>query len=100
MAKPKAAPKSTTQPGRDLTAFSDLHDRSTIIPRKIRDGLKSLGQRWMYAHEFAKHCGISKEQLSQYGADFGDHWTDLRTDRKRVWAGSAAFLQQLKARVQ
>ena len=84
-----------------IAEFRNLYDKDTIVPAKIKEGLKLLGQGgWEYESVFAKeYCGISMNDMATYRELFEDYIVPLRRDGKRVWAGSRAMAQQLRSMV-
>jgi len=81
--------------------FKHLHDKSHIIPEKIRAGLKKLGPKgWQYQPDFIKTCEIGNP------ADFGHHSAQFEADHcvliggskgKKAWAGSKELADRLRA---
>lgn len=86
--------------GRTIEQFSDAHDRSVMIPKKIREGLKQLGDSWEYEAEFLKRCKLPLNGISAYRDQFKDHVVEVAADRKRIWAGTVKFATKLRERVQ
>jgi hypothetical protein len=103
--KPAAAAVTATttnrQCGKTAAQWREVHDRSVIIPRKIRAGFKSLGAHWEYHNEFAELCGISSQELSGYidHEEFPEHW--LMTggkNPKRCWCGTEELAFDLRGK--
>jgi hypothetical protein len=88
----KPAEKPTA--GRNLAAFKQTYHKDTIIPAKIKAGLKSLGAAWEYEVEFVRRCGVSQSDMATYRDGFSDNWLQLR-DGKKVWS-SVAMVKQMK----
>jgi hypothetical protein len=87
--------------GKDLETFRSLHDKSFIVPKKIRDGLAALGDSWEYEVEFLKRCSLANQDLAMYRDQFADFYVDTPgRNPKRVWAGSKKFATQLRERLQ
>jgi hypothetical protein len=86
--------------GKDLEMFRAAHDRSFIIPRRIKDALATLGESWEYEAEFIKRCGLSQSDFALYRDQFADFFVETanshRSRGKRVWAGSKAFATRLR----
>lgn len=87
--------------GKDITAFKDSHDKNTIVPRKIEEGLKLLGpDRWEYQAEFVKLCQISPTDLALFREQYADFSIEIRAKtRKVVWCGSKALATKLRGMV-
>jgi hypothetical protein len=83
-----------------LLAFRGAHDKSYIIPNKIREGLKQLGDDWKYEDDFMKLIGIkSKNDLSPFREQFKDFIVEAGKERARklVWVGTKAFAETLRS---
>ena len=91
--------------GRTLEAFKMAHDKSVLVPAKIKTGLAELGDSWEYEVEFIRRCGLSTGDFAAYRAPFLEHSVEIKasTNRggtKRVWAGSKAFAARLRERIE
>jgi hypothetical protein len=101
--KKVAAPAAVTAKarGRNLEAFRENHDRAFIVPKRIRDGLESLGDSWEYEAEFIRRCGVATHEFSTYRdlfADFCIETPSVNGGRpKRVYAGTRTFAAKLRA---
>ena len=86
--------------GRDLQAFRASHDKSFIIPARIKAALEQLGDSWEYEAEFIRRCQLSTGDFARYRDSFLDFSVEtgsLNGNRgKRVWAGSKAFAAKLR----
>lgn len=82
--------------GKSLSDFRAMHDKSFIIPTRIKEGLKQLGDGWEYEAQFAKIAGISLSDLSIFRDEFSDFIVVVRRDGKRAWAGTKATAQRMK----
>ena len=94
------SPKSVKQTGHSVAEFRAAHDKSFIVPAKIRAGLASLGECWEYEAEFLRRCGLSTTDFSIYRDQFVEFW--IQTGGKsprRVWAGTAKFAETLREMV-
>ncbi len=93
--QPNAAKASDTGKGRSFTDFLKAHDKATIIPAKIREGLKKLGKAgWLYEAEFVKLANVSPSDFSAYRDEFAAYFVQLRD--RRAWAGSEKLANQMK----
>jgi hypothetical protein len=87
--------------GRTLDDFCNNHDKKTLVPKRIRDALKQLGDSWEYEKEFMNRCKISQTDMGQFRDGFKDHVVELGgRNAKRVWAGTPAFAKKLRERIQ
>ncbi len=91
---------SKEKTGRSLDKFRELHDKSYIVPKRIRDALKDLGNGWLYELEFMKLAGISSTDIGAYRDGFEEFWFMAshagRNSAKRVWCGTKAFAEKLR----
>jgi hypothetical protein len=98
MPRSKKAPESK---GRSLDEFANLHDKATIVPRKIRDALTQLGDSWEYETDFMRRAGLSPTDLARYREPFLDHCVMVPgRNPKRAWAGTLKFAAKLRGRLQ
>jgi len=85
--------------GRDIDAFRAAHDKSFIVPKRIRDGLAALGESWEYEVEFIKRCQLDNTSFAAYREQFKDFYLELSgKSPKRIWAGTKAFANKLRER--
>ncbi len=81
---------------RTLSTFRSAHDRSVVVPAKIRAALEKLAktkgpEHWEYHMDFAKIAGVSVTDMAAYADQFEDHVVmapaELGSKRtpKRVW---------------
>ena len=83
--------------GRSLDEFKATHDRSFIVPRKIKEALQALGHGgWEYESNFVKLCGISLADLSNFRDAFSAHIVVVKRDGKRAWAGTPSMAQKMR----
>lgn len=96
----KAAPKqpAAKRAGRSLEEFRATHDKSYIVPIKVKAALATLGGDWMTEIEFAKHAGVSMVDLNAYRDAFEDFVVVLGGQHKgkRLWAGSKATAAKMR----
>lgn len=86
------------QAGRGLTEFRSSHDKSFIVPSKIREALKQLGSSWCYEAEFLKLAGLCTTDLANYRDEFEEHIVMVERT-KRVWCGTKDFAGKLREMV-
>lgn len=87
--------------GKSLDEFCRAHDRTFIVPTKIKAGLGQLGDSWEYEGDFIRRCGIASHELTKFREQFKDHIVEVaRTSSnghsRRVWAGTVAFAKRLR----
>ncbi len=86
--------------GKDLESFRAAHDKSYIVPKRIKDGLASLGDSWEYEAEFIKRCALSQVDFAMYRDQFSDFYVETggstSSRNKRVWSGTKAFATKLR----
>lgn len=89
--------KEPKKGGKDLETFRSLHDKSFIVPQRIRTGLKLLGESWEYEQEFAQRCKLSLADFSRFREQFAEYYVEIGGKSiRRVWAGSKAFADKLR----
>jgi len=90
----KAKPEMS-KAGKTLAEFRASHDKSFIVPQKIKEGLKKLGGGWEYEVNFLKLAGLSTTDLANHRDAFTDHI--VLVDRtKRVWCGTKELANKLR----
>lgn len=94
-AKAAKAKIETPKAGKSIADFRAAHDKSFIVPQKIKVGLKALGAGWAYEVEFLKLAGLSTTDLANHRDLFSEHI--VLVDRtKRVWAGTKETASKLR----
>lgn len=96
---PAKNPVNGERSGRSLVDFRALHDKAFIVPRKLADALKTLGDGWEYEVQFAKLAGVSLADLGNFRDQFAEHVVALRRDGKRAWAGTKAAAKKMREMV-
>lgn len=80
-----------------LDEFRAAHDKSTIVPAKIKQALADLGSGWEYENEFMKRlAGVGNKDFANFREQFEDFQIHVGA-KKRVWAGTKAFAATLRA---
>ena len=93
--QPAAVAPAETGKGRSLADFLQAHDKATIVPAKIREGLAKMGKSgWLYESEFVKLAGVTPMDFSAYRDDFAAYFVQLRD--RRAWAGSEKLAKQMR----
>lgn len=86
---------ATAKPKKDLSSFRASHDRSVIVPNKIRAALVELEkaegpEAWEYEQEFMRRAKISSTDVGQYRDDFLAYIVQTPGNNgKRVWFAQA-----------
>lgn len=97
MAKAAKAPSLYT--GKSLEDFQALHDKNFIVPKKIREALVKLGASWCTEVEFLKLASISTTEGAMFREQFKDFYVEVDSSKKRVWAGTKAYANTLRAKL-
>lgn len=88
---------ATKDTGKDLAAFRAVHDKSFIVPERIKAGLAALGDSWEYEQEFVRRCNLSLADFSRYREQFSEFCVEIGgKSTRRVWAGTKAFANKLR----
>lgn len=87
-----------------LQSFRETYDKDYIIPRRIKDGLRTLlddegNPGWAYEVQFAKHCGVSPQDLGNYRDSFASHVVVLSRDGRRAWAATPEVATTLRGMI-
>jgi hypothetical protein len=83
--------------GKTLADFRNTYDLSTIVPKKIKEGIKSLGNSgWEYEVEFARMANVRLIDVANFRELFVDYIVNLK-DNRRVWAGSVQTAKTMRA---
>lgn len=79
--------------------FRTAHSRRTVVISKIRQGLKDLGNSWMYEREFLKLAKLATFDLARYREEFAAYYLDAphKSRTRRVWCGTPAMAKKLRA---
>lgn len=87
--------------GRGVAEFREKHDKSFIIPKKIRVGLAKLGSDgWEYEKEFCSLADIGLNDISRFREEFAEHVVVVdKSNNKRAWAGSKELADELRSMV-
>ena len=85
--------------GKSLADFRAAHDKSFIVPRKIKDAIQKLGTHgWEYELGFLRLAGLSTLDLANYREAF-EEYVVLVERTKRVWCGSKELATKLREMV-
>lgn len=84
-----------SKPKKDLSAFRAAHDRSVIVPNKIRAALAELektegSEGWEYEAEFIRRAKLSQSDIGAYRDGFLAYVVETPGNKgKRVWFATA-----------
>lgn len=95
----KTKTKTTTK---NLADFRAVHDKSFVVPNKIRAGLELLGKDgWDYEPEFIKLCGVSVIDFARFREEFADFYVSVGGSKssKRAWAGTKATADKMRGMI-
>ena len=81
--------------GKSLTAFRDEYDKDTVVPKKLRAALASLGAGWEYEVQFSRAAGVSLADLAASRDAFAEFVVQLPGGR-RAWAGKKAVAEKMR----
>ena len=79
-----------------LVDFRNAYDKDTIIPRKIREALESIGSGWVYESELTRISGVGYADLGMYRDEFADHVVFIKRESKRAWTGSTETAEAMR----
>lgn len=96
--KAEKAKTEAPKAGKSLAEFRASHDKSFIVPQKIKEGLKKLGGGWEYELGFLRLAGLSTTDLANYREEF-EEYVVLVDRTKRVWCGSKELAVKLREMV-
>src|SRR5208282_6094699 len=96
------------KPKKTLADLHAAHDKSVMIPNRIRAALAALlasGDDWAYEPDFMALTkpGISSIDISKYRDQFKDYWAEMPSTNKsrvaRVWFPSKKLADKWKENV-
>jgi hypothetical protein len=87
------APKKVEE--RSLSAFAQKYDKDTIVPMRVKEGLKTMPD-WLYEMEFSRHSGVTLADLGLYRDMFNEHIVEIKRESRRVWAKTPVIAGKLK----
>lgn len=99
MTPPKISPPKNAK---TLADFRAIHDKSFVVPQKIKAGLEALGKEgWEYEMDFMRLCGVSSTDFAAFREDFVEYYVIVGGSRsaKRIWAGSKATAEKMRSMV-
>lgn len=79
----------TPKPKKDLSSFRAAHDKSVIIPKRIREtfaDMKRTGDAYEYEGDFVKRAKLSQVEIGAFRDQFAAHLVQTTgKNSKRVW---------------
>lgn len=74
---------------------------NVVIPAKIEEALKNLGEAGMLAVDFSKFAGVNVLQLSLFADQFEDYLVIIRDNGKpkTIWCGTKGFAAKARERL-
>lgn len=84
---------------KSLADFKSAHDKSFIVPTKIKAALEKLGNDgWEYEHDFSKLAGVSSNDIAKFREQFNEQVIIIKSNgrEQRVWAGSKALAAKMR----
>ena len=86
---------------RTVEEFRAAHDKSFIVPRKIKQALATLEKEgpesWRYEAEMIKLCALSQVDFAPYRDEFADFWFMVGgKNPKRIWCCTKALATKLR----
>ena len=95
-----AAGKAEPKLGKSLQDFRAEHDKSYIVPKRIKDALEKLGDGWEYEVHFLRLAGLSVTDLAAYRDQFEAHIVVVGgRNSKRIWVGTSKLAAQMREMV-
>lgn len=91
-----AKPKHKT-----LADFRAAHDKSVIVPAKIRKALADMAaehpENWDYEMDFMRRAGISPTDMGMFRAQFEQHVVETTGHNpKKVWFASVKAAEKAR----
>lgn len=80
--------------GKTLADFRAAHDKSVIIPTKIKKALEKMASigwdAWDYEADFLRNANVAAQDCTPYRDKFADHIVETSgKNQKRVWFATA-----------
>jgi hypothetical protein len=80
---------------RTIADFKAAYDKDTIIPNRIKDGLKRMVDEWLTEQEFVRFAGVSTGDMANYREQFEAYIVPVKRD-KRIWAKTPRIAAELR----
>lgn len=100
--KSKATTPKPNSPIMSLDEFRKRHDKSTIVPQKIKAGLAKLREKkgWCYEKDFIALCELNANDFAAFRGQFVEEFAvPVKNESRhetRAWAGSKAVADKLR----
>jgi hypothetical protein len=92
--------KTKKQVGKSADEFLKAYDKNTIVPKRIRDALESLGASWLPEVEFMRLAQLSTTDLAMFREQFEDYFLIVGSHNpKRIWFGDKKLAADMRAKV-
>lgn len=87
-----------------ISDFKNLHDRSVIVPRKIKDALAKMfadgRENWEYEGDFIKLAGIAGKEITDYREQFKAHIVETPAangrEPRNVWFADVKAAKKIR----
>jgi len=88
--------------GLSLDELNAKFNPNVIIPAKITQGLKTLGEGALPNEEFRKLVGVSTLQLSTFADQFEEYQVTIKDQGRprTLWCGTAAFAKRVREEIE
>ena len=98
----KEKPASPKKAGNPIAEAYEKYDKSTFIPKKIREGIEAIGAgAYLREQEFMRLCGVGNgNDLARYREQFSDFWVEIGgRNPHRLWFGLAKDAEDFRERI-
>lgn len=88
-----------TSAKKSLADFKSAHDKSFIVPAKLKAALEKIGaDAWEYETELQKLSGVPSQDIARFREQFNEYIVLVKQDgrERRVWAGSKALAAKMR----
>lgn len=87
--------------GKTLAHFRAVHDKSVVIPTKLKTALdkmaKAAWDTWEYEGEFLRAAGVAPQDATPHRSQFEDHIVEtIGKNSKRVWFATAKAAKEAR----
>jgi hypothetical protein len=91
------ASSTKKQAAKSLEDFRKSHDKSFIVPAKIKAGIELLGPGgWEYETAFWKTHGINNTDGARFREEFEEFMVRVEAGRKGIICGSKALATKMR----
>ena len=87
------------RPGKTLAEFRQIHDKSYIVPQRLKAALALLGDGWEYEVYFLRTAVVSPADASAFRDKFADHIVIVSREGRRAWVGKKHIAAQMRSMV-